>query len=91
MKVAKPIVTEASYSMYNKGVYVFEVPLEMNKLQISELLEKQFSKEVREIRTSIRSGKTKRVGRRFQKAKMPNIKRAYVKFKGDDKLNFFEE
>lgn len=75
--IKRPLITEKA--MTGSGnVYAFEVDMSANKHQIKEAVEKLFKVEVRAVKTLIRKGKTRRVGRRMKSKAMPDMKKAYV-------------
>ncbi|GIW62453.1 MAG: 50S ribosomal protein L23 [Patescibacteria group bacterium] len=75
----KPIITEKSSQLLKDSVYVFEVDRRANKHQVKSAVESIFAVEVAEVKTFIRKGKIKRVGRKMQTKKMPDRKIAYIK------------
>lgn len=73
-----PVVTEKSFSLRDKGWYVFSVDERSKKHQIKDAVEKVFGVKVGGVRTSVMPGKTvKRAGRLA--GRRPGIKKAYVK------------
>ena len=79
--VFKPLITEKALNKGDKQEYAFNVALHANKHQIAEAIEKLFSVEVATVKTLIRKGKTRRVGKRRQEKQLPEIKKAYVTLK----------
>ena len=61
-----------------RSVYVFEVATKANKNQVKEAIETLFKVEVGEVKTLIRKGKDKRVGKRGKTKTMPDMKKAYI-------------
>lgn len=85
----RPIVTEkTSLAQASDNVYVFEVGLKANKIQIKYAIEQAFGVGVEDVRTVVVRGKSKRFGRFF--GKRPNWKKAYVRLSSGDLLNFLE-
>lgn len=75
----KPKITEKGLKGVKNSVYLFEVNIKANKHQIKEAIEKLFGVTVSWVKTIIRKGKIKRVGRLMKEKKLPKIKLAYVK------------
>ena len=76
--IKRPLITEKAMTGSQSNVYVFEVDVRASKHQIKEALEKLFSVEVGSVKTLIRKGKTRRVGRRMKTKTLPDMKKAYV-------------
>ena len=74
--------------MEKENVYVFSVRKQANKYSISKEIEELFGVNVEKINTSIRPGKSIRVGRSL--LKKSQTKRAFVKLKKDQKIEFFK-
>ena len=91
----QPRISEKSYRLTQSGnVYVFDVPVNVNKNEIKEMVEKHFKVAVVSVNTQIKKGKEKASVRRRvqpQKGRQATVKRAYVKLKQGDKIPIFEE
>jgi large subunit ribosomal protein L23 len=61
--IVRPVVTEESQIMAERGQYVFEVSLDANKRQIKEAMEAIFDKKVAKINTMIMPAKRGMRGR----------------------------
>lgn len=61
--IIRPVVTEESQMMAERGQYVFEVSLDSNKRQIKEAIEAIFDKKVHKINTMIMPAKRGMRGR----------------------------
>ena len=61
--IVRPIVTEETQIMAERGQYVFEVTLDANKRQIKEAVEAIFDKKVLKINTMIMPAKRGMRGR----------------------------
>ncbi len=91
----EPRATEKTYFEQTKRTYVFPVKRSMSKQEIAELVEKEFSVTVTDVRVLIRKGKKTR----FSKGKhaypgtayRQDKKFAYVTLKDGDKIKVFEE
>ncbi len=73
-----PLVTEKSFSLREKGWYVFSVDEKSKKHQIKDSVEKSFGVKVGRVRTSIVPGKKVKRGGRLA-GRRPGFKKAYVK------------
>lgn len=61
--IVRPVVTEESQIMAERGQYVFEVSLDANKRQIKEAMEAIFDKKVAKVNTMIMPAKRGMRGR----------------------------
>lgn len=91
-----PRATEKAYGQSIKNnVYVFNVPLDANKQQITDAVEKQFEVKVTRIKTLVQSGKAIRFsrGKRAQPGKTTRTdsKKAYVTLAAGDSIKVFDE
>lgn len=77
----QPLVTEKTTGQAQNKVYTFEVHESANKNQIMQTVEQLFGVEVKDIKTAIRKGKEKRVGKRMLTKKLSNKKIAYITLK----------
>ncbi|MBR2837072.1 50S ribosomal protein L23 [Candidatus Saccharibacteria bacterium] len=90
-----PRATEKTYMEQTKRTYVFPVKRGMGKQEIAELVEKEFSVTVTDVRTLIRNGKKTKYSK--GKHAYPGIthrqdkKFAYVTLKEGDSIKVFEE
>ncbi len=76
--VIKPLITEKALAHGQKNVYVFQVASDANKNQIKEAITTLFKVEVGTIKTLLKKGKVRRVGKRAKMKTMPDTKKAYV-------------
>lgn len=83
--------------LQQKNVYVFNVPLTLNKNQIKEAIEKEFEVTVTGVRTVVQAGKVKRINKSRNPKRyvagsttQKDIKKAYVTVKEGDKIAIFE-
>jgi large subunit ribosomal protein L23 len=77
----EPRVTEKSLDSAKNNVYSFYVNRKANKHQVREVVENLYGVEVSHVRTILRKGKIKRVGRRGKEKKHPDRKIAYITLK----------
>ncbi|MCL6091841.1 MAG: 50S ribosomal protein L23 [Actinobacteria bacterium] len=90
--VIKPVVSEKSYSLSEKGVYTFVVPASANKIEVRRSVEKVFNVRVVKVNTLNRPGKRKRSRNRRQGTfgKRPDTKRAFVTLASGQTIPVFE-
>lgn len=89
-----PRLSEKSYGLSQKRVYVIDVDKSANKLSIKKAVEDTFDVKVISVNLTNIIGKTKRSssknGRRLAKGKDKDIKKAYVTLKESYTLPFFD-
>ncbi|MBP1590138.1 MAG: 50S ribosomal protein L23 [Kiritimatiellae bacterium] len=77
--IKKLLVTEKGTAMQAAtNSYLFEVDKAANKLQIRQAVEQEFKVKVKDVRTMMRKGKAKRVGRNRTPGRTSDWKRAVV-------------
>jgi len=90
--IYRPLVTEKSTQLQDKGIYAFEVDPHANKIEIALAVHKKFNVTVVNVRTMIYKGKSKtqltRKGR-FT-GKTSHFKKAVVTLKEGEKIDLFE-
>jgi large subunit ribosomal protein L23 len=87
--IRRPIITEKATKLKEKSnQYVFEVENDCNKIEIRQEIEKQFKVKVMDVHTYSTHGKT--VVRGKSKGRKSDWKRAIVKLKEGDTIEFFE-
>ena len=88
--VLRPVITEKSTQLKDASrVICFEVARSANKIEIKNAVEQLFKTKVASVRTEMRTGKVRRVGRNSGKTK--DWKKAYVKLKeGEKMIEYFE-
>lgn len=87
--IRRPIVTEKSNWLKENGNhYVFEVERKCNKIEIKQTIEKLFKVTVEEVNTYITHGKVRTRGK--FRGRRSDWKRAIVKLKEGDSIEFFE-
>lgn len=90
-----PLATEKAYGLSKNNVYVFDVPVDANKLQITAAIQSQFNVNIINIKTLIQSGKPVRASR--GKRARPGItnrkdsKKAYITLAQGDSIKVFDE
>ena len=88
--IIKPVISEKSFRQAKDGIYTFIVKKYANKAMISREIEKLLKVNVTGISTQITKGKQKLVGRKRQKARKPDIKKARLKLKKGQTIEIFE-
>lgn len=89
-----PVVSEKAYAQSLNGVYVFRVPLELNRNEIKDAVEKQFDVEVVQVKVLVQDGKAVRYSR--GKGRYPgtthrrDFKKAYVTLKEGNSIKVFD-
>ena len=86
--IRRPVVTESSTLLQDMDRYTFEVAMSATKHQIREAVQEAFNVEVKNVRTMIVKGKTKRMGPRFSRTK--NWKKAIVQLAPGNSITIFE-
>lgn len=85
----RPLITEkASVVSENYNRFGFEVNLKATKPQIKSAVEKLYDVKVLNVKTSIRPGKLKRVGRTVKKTSKSKL--AFVQLAEGQKIEFFK-
>lgn len=89
--IYRPIVTEKSSSVQEKGIYAFEVALDANKISIARAVEKKFNVKVINVRTMNLKGKSKSQMTKKGKfeGRTSHYKKAIVTLKEGDKIDLF--
>lgn len=90
-----PRATEKAYAASQKGVYVFNVPLDSNKNDVAAAVEAQYGVKVVNVSTAVQSGKAVRYSRgknRYPgKTNRKDSKKAYVTLAKGDSIQVFAE
>jgi len=84
----RPVITEKSTALQERGKYSFEVALDANKQQIKQAVERAFKVEVVKVNVITVPGKWRGAGRR--RGKTSPWKKAIVTLKPGHKIEFFE-
>lgn len=88
--IVRPVVSEKSYGLTEKGVYLFVVPTTANKVEIRRSIERVFNVNVLKVNTLNRPGKRKRNRKSPTFGKRPDTKRAYVTLAPGQSIPLFE-
>ena len=84
----RPVVTEKSTDMQERGRYIFEVAPRATKHQVKEAVERAFDVKVLKVNTFNVRGKRKRVGLNI--AARPSRKKAVVTLAPGQSITIFE-
>jgi large subunit ribosomal protein L23 len=88
--IVRPVVSEKSYALSEKGVYIFIVPNATNKIEIRKSVERVFNVKVTNVNTLNRLGKRKRNRKKPTYGKQPDTKRAIVTLAQGQSIPLFE-
>jgi large subunit ribosomal protein L23 len=86
--VLTPKISEKAINLAEGGVYVFEAPLNANKIEIARQVEHDFKVHVTEVNIMVEKGKLKRYKQKLGRRR--DIKKAMVKLKKGEKIALFE-
>lgn len=86
----RPVISEKSYALMDRHVYVFVVDRRASKPEIRTAVESAFGVRVASVNTLVRKGKRKRNRRQPTFGRRPDTKRAVVRLVGDDRIELFE-
>ena len=87
--IIRPIITEKSMALTAEKKYTFEVPRDVNKIEIKKAVEEVFGVKVSKVSTMNVLGKFKRQG--VHLGKRPDRKKAVVTLTEDSKtIEFFD-
>ncbi|MBE8216022.1 MAG: 50S ribosomal protein L23 [Endozoicomonadaceae bacterium] len=85
----EPRFSEKANQVSDQGYHVFRVAIDSNKLEIKKAVELFFKVEVKQVRTLIRKGKTKR-NAKGQQSKKRDIKLAYVRLNSGQHIDLMD-
>lgn len=88
--IKRPVITEKVINQTAFGEYTFMVDRSATKDQIKEAVEKFFEVNVIRVRTLRLKGKAKKVGKLRKTINLPDRKKAVVKLKEGQKIEYFE-
>ena len=88
--IVRPVVSEKSYALSEKGVYIFVVRPDANKIEIRRSVERIFNVKVTNVNTLNRPGKRKRNRRQSTFGKRRDTKRAIVTLASGQSIPLFE-
>ena len=85
----RPIISEKTYALMNRNVYVFVVDRHATKVDVRRAVERAFDVRVDKVNTLNRKGKTRRNRRTNVSGQRPDPKRAFVTLHRGDKIDLF--
>lgn len=88
--VIRPVITEKSFLYASRGWYTFRVAIASNKAVIAEAIGNLYKVNVTHVRTIIMHGKEQKHGKRSQKVRQSDWKKALVRLKTGQKIDAFE-
>ena len=88
--IIRPVVSEKSYGLLDRGVYTFVVDPRASKIEIREAVESIFSVRVDKVNTLNRKGKRKRNRRQATYGTRSDTKRAIVTLAPGGRIDLFE-
>ena len=86
----RPVVSEKSYALMDKSVYVFIVDPGATKIDVRHAVEQAFGVRVTNVNTLNRKGKSTRNRRTGTVGMRPGTKRAIVTLRAGDTINLFD-
>ncbi|MCC6442396.1 MAG: 50S ribosomal protein L23 [Armatimonadetes bacterium] len=88
--IERPVVTEKSMDLSQKGKYVFRVSRDANKIEIREAIQTIYPNvQVTKVNTMTVHGKRKRMGR-SKEGMTPSWKKAIITLAPGQKIELFE-
>ncbi len=88
--ILRPVVSEKSYELLEKGVYTFIVAPKASKSEIRDAVETVFDVSVLKVNTLNRKGKRRRERRTNRWIRTSDQKRARVTLAEGDSIDLFE-
>lgn len=88
--ILKPIVSEKSYALIERGVYTFEVSPAASKPEIHDAIEAIWGVKVAKVNTMNRKGKVRRTRGTNRVGARKNSKRAVVTLVAGNEIPLFE-
>ena len=85
-----PVISEKTYALMERSVYVFVVDPKATKIDVRHAVERAFGVKVDKVNTMNRKGKATRNRRTNTVGHRPNTKRAMVTLHPGDKIDLFE-
>ena len=86
----RPVVSEKTYDLMERGTYVFEIDSRATKVDVRNAVQQAFNVTVVKVNKLNRKGKRTRNRRTGIVGSTPATKRAIVTLKSGDTINLFE-
>lgn len=90
MKRIRPVITEKSMNIAQKGWYTFITPVYLRKEDIAREIGSLFSVNVTDVRSMRRTGKLHRTGKKMIMKRRADVKRAMVRLAKGQKIAIFD-
>jgi ribosomal protein L23 len=87
--ILKPVITEKTYDLGAKGIYVFQVSMDANKNSVAKELKRMYDVDVISAKVIVVPGKKRRILGSRQTTKAANWKKVLVQLKKDQKIEIF--
>lgn len=87
----RPVITEKSLGRIKNSQYTFEVEKTANKIEIKDAVHTDYKVDVLTVKTFIRKGKLKTVGKKRQEKQLSSRKFAVVKIKKEQTIDAFNQ
>ena len=84
--LVRPVISEKTYGLMDRNVYVFVVDPRATKIDVRHAVEQTFGVAVEKVNTLTRRGKATRNRRTNTVGRRPDTKRAFVTLKAGDKI-----
>lgn len=88
--IKRPVITEKSLELASRGWFTFGVDIKSTKGEIASEIASMFRVHVREVRTVVMKGKTRRVGKKRTPRVQENWKKAMVHLNEGETIDLFE-
>jgi large subunit ribosomal protein L23 len=88
--ILRPIISEKSYSLMDKGTYTFEVRPDASKPEIRDAIESIWNVKVTRVNTLNRIGKFRQARGTNRLGQRPSTKRAIVTLQAGNEIPMFE-
>ncbi|MCP4137140.1 MAG: 50S ribosomal protein L23 [bacterium] len=86
--IIKPVISEKTTGMMEFNKYVFEVPLNANKVMVRQAINELFGVKPEKVNMLVVRGKKRRI--RYKFGNRPAWKKAIVTLRAGDKIEIFE-
>ncbi len=86
--VLTPKISEKAIALAERGIYVFEVPSDTNKIEVTKAVEAAFKVNVTDVNMVITKGKLKRY--KNISGRQKDVKKAMVKVRAGQSIALFE-
>lgn len=86
--ILTPKISEKAMFMAERGIYIFEVPMDANKIEVAKAIEAAFKVNVTDVNMIVAKGKVKRF--RGFLGRERDVKKAMIKLKAGQSIALFE-